>query len=359
MNYKFRELISNNDELFWIRLAAFLAFVIPIGMAPLIWFSNRDFPMISMFTGFWKLNFYLDLVIILGFVVCFLFFVFKPQWIAGIIVTVIYLFWIVLDQNRIQPFYFEIVFVVLALTQFKSGRQVAKQCLLLILIGTYFWSGVHKYNDVFFEKWLLGLENRIPYVPSWIKKCFTYAIPFLEAFFGVSLIFKNTRRIGVWLIAIMHLMILTTLTLSGTGFLIFPLTIFNVFTLFFLFYKQEDALFNKDFRKPKILFFSILVFVLPVFNFVGFYDHLPSFSYFSGKPKYAMVYFDEDTNLNNLPTSITKHILVHEGRNYIDFNYWSGNTIKVMVYPENRVYKKIQNYIDSYFDEPKTQLVYY
>ncbi|TWO31816.1 hypothetical protein E1J38_012115 [Seonamhaeicola sediminis] len=359
MNYKFRELISNHDELFWIRFAAFLAFVIPMGLAPSIWFSNRDFPLISVFSGFWRLNLYLDLLIAFVFVVCFLIFVFKPKWFAGILVGGIYLFWIILDQNRIQPFYFEIVFMVFALTQFRSNSQIAKQCVLIILIGTYFWSGVHKFNDVFFEKWLLGLENRIPYVPSWMKVCFTYTIPFLEASFGVALFFKETRRIGIWLIALMHLIILTTLVMDGVGFLIFPLTFFNVFTLFFLFHNKEDYFFSKNIKTPKILFFSVLVFVLPVLNFVGLYDHLPSFSYFSGKPKYAMVYFDKDTNLDKLPNSIRQFVLVHEGQSYIDFNYWAGSTIEVMVYPENRVYKKIQTYIDSYFDEPKTQLVYY
>ena len=227
------------DKLFWVRLFAFFAFLIPLVMSPRIWFSERLFPMIPVFDELPIPSFSMDVILISVFVLSFLTFVFKPTWKFGLPVVAIYIFWVLLDQNRIQPFYFEMIFMVMALTQFDKNPKVVKQCILLILVGTYFWSGMHKWNDLFFEKWANGLSKRIPFVPEWMRLLFTYPVPFLEASFGILLIFPKTRKAGIWLIAIMHTIILTTFIKGGYGYIVFPMTFFNVFVLFYLFYKSS------------------------------------------------------------------------------------------------------------------------
>src|SRR5690606_28931763 len=134
------------DKLFWVRLFAFFAFLIPMIVAPKIWFSYRLFPMIPIFDGLPIPSFYADIILMAVFLLSFLGFVFKPSWKFSLIILAIYLFWVMLDQNRIQPFYFEMMFMVLALTQFQENPKLVKQCILLILVGTYFWSGIHKWN---------------------------------------------------------------------------------------------------------------------------------------------------------------------------------------------------------------------
>jgi len=329
-------------------------------MSPRIWFSERLFPMIPVFDELLIPSFSIDVILISVFVLSFLTFVFKPTWKFGLPVVTIYIFWVLLDQNRIQPFYFEMIFMVMALTQFDKNPKVVKQCILLILVGTYFWSGMHKWNDFFFEKWANGLSKRIPFVPEWMRLLFTYAVPFLEASFGILLIFPKTRKAGIWLIAIMHAIILTTFIKGGYGYIVFPMTFFNVFVLFYLFYKSSFSpkeLFT--IKHPKSISLGLIAIVFPFLNFIGFYDHILAFSYFSGKPKYCKIYFNNPKDIEALPEHIRLNVKHELQDYYIDLNDWSGRTIGVIVYPEIRVYKKVQKHIDSYLKEPNTYLEYY
>ncbi|WCO02767.1 MauE/DoxX family redox-associated membrane protein [Psychroserpens ponticola] len=348
------------DKLFWVRLLAFLAILIPIVMSPRIWFSERLFPLISLFDGIPIPSYSIDIVLLSLFIISFLSFVLKPTWEFSMLIIGIYIFWILLDQNRIQPFYFEIIFMVLALTQFSNNPKRVKQCILLILVGTYFWSGMHKWNALFFEKWAFGLSKRIPFVPEWLRLAFTYAVPFLEASFGAFLIFPKTRTIGIWSIAIMHTIILTTFIKGGYGYIVFPMTFFNVFVLFYLFYKSAFS--PKDLFKinhPKVIALFLIAIVFPVLNLFGFYDHILAFSYFSGKPKYCKIHFNNPNDIEALPEHIKLNVKNEYQDYYIDLNDWSGRTIGVIVYPEERVYLKVKNYIDTYLDTPNTTIEYY
>ncbi|MBJ6368337.1 MauE/DoxX family redox-associated membrane protein [Snuella sedimenti] len=348
------------DELFFVRLFAFLAFLIPFILLPKVWFSKRMFPMIPLFEGIPVPNFMVDLVLIVSFFAFFFVFVFKPYWRLGIPIVLIYIYWALLDQNRLQPFYFEIVFMVFALIEFRNNPALSKQCILLILVGTYFWSGLHKCNMAFFEIWGNGLNKRIPFVPLWARQSFTYAVPFLEASFGVFLIFTKTRKWGIWLITIMHAMILTTFTIGGYGYAVFPLTLFNVFTLFYLFYNKEFSINDLiRIRKPKAIILFLIAIVFPFFNFFGFYDHILGFSYFSAKPKYCRIHFAKTEKINDLPDHIRINVREFNEEYYIDLNEWAGRTIGVMVYPEDRVYQKIQEHVNSYLETSNSHLEYY
>jgi len=157
--------IFKKDELAAIRLLAFIAYVSAMAMSWNLWFSVRNFPMISLFEGLPIPNSGIDILLIGTFISLFLLFIVKPKWNIGFPIILIYTYWALLDQNRLQHFFFEIIFVVFALSLFKNNTNAAKKCLLWIFIGTYFWSGIHKCNDLFFEKWLNGLNKRIPFIP--------------------------------------------------------------------------------------------------------------------------------------------------------------------------------------------------
>lgn len=355
---KFQNLKEN--KLFWVRVFAFFAFVIPMVVSPNIWFSERLFPMIPIFDGIPIPSFTSDVILISIFLLSFLAFVFKPIWKFGLPVIVIYVFWVILDQNRIQPFYFEMIFMVLALIQFNKNPKLVKQCMLLILVGTYFWSGMHKWNDLFFEKWANGLSKRIPFVPEWIRLIFTYAVPFLEASFGVFLIFSKTRKLGIWLITVMHVIILATFIKGGYGYIVFTMTFFNVFVLFYLFYKSSFT-FKDVFvpKHPQSFALLLIAIVFPFLNFLGFYDHILAFSYFSGKPKYCKIHFNNPKDIEALPEHIKQNVRQDSETYFIDLNDWSGRTIGVIVYPEERVYERVQAHIDAYLNTPNTYIEYY
>ena len=112
-------------------------------------------------------------------------------------------------------------------------------------------------------------------------------------------------------------------------------------------------------RHPKSISLGLIAIVFPFLNFIGFYDHILAFSYFSGKPKYCKIYFNNPKDIEALPEHIRLNVKHELQDYYIDLNDWSGRTIGVIVYPEIRVYKKVQKHIDSYLKEPNTYLEYY
>lgn len=349
-----------NDNLAIIRLLAFIAFFSSMLMTWSLWFSERTFPLVSLFDGIPAPNRNIDVVLIGVFISFFLLFIIKPKWSVGMPIILIYMYWSLLDQNRLQHFFFEIIFVVFALSIVNLKTITAKKCLLWIFIGTYFWSGMHKYNEVFFDKWLNGLNKRIPFVPYWMRVCFTCSVPFLEAGFGLMLLFVKTRKIGIWLIAIMHFIILVTFLKGGFGYAVIPLMVFNVLTLFLVFYKSKittKQLFTID--SPKIIAIYLITVLLPLSNLFGFYDHILAFSYFSGKPKYGRIHFNNKFETEQLPSHIKNIVREYNGDYYIDLNEWSAYTIKVMVYPETRVYHKLKVYIDKHLEDPNTHLEFY
>ena len=352
--------VFKKDKLAVIRLLAFVAYVSAMSMSWNLWFSERTFPLVSLFEGVPVPSTSIDVLLIGAFISLFLLFIVKPKWSIGVPVILIYIYWSVVDQNRLQHFFFEIIFVVFALSIFKDKPKTAKICLLWIFIGTYFWSGLHKYNDLFFDKWLNGLNKRIPFIPYWMRISFTYAVPFLEASFGLLLLFVKTRKIGIWLIAIMHLIILITFLKSGFGYAVIPLMTFNVLTLFIVFYSSTinvKALFAIDSFKVVVIY--VITILLPFTNLFGFYDHILAFSYFSGKPKYCRILFDNELETQKLPEHIQEVVREYQGYYYIDLNEWSASTIKVMVYPEIRVYKEIKKHVDGYLENSNTHLEFY
>lgn len=353
-------LFFKRDKLAIIRLFAFIAFMLAMFMSWNVWFSDRAFPMIPYFEGLPVPNYFMDVLLISSFSILFLFFVIQPKWTIGLPIILIYSYWVLLDQNRIQHYFFELIFAVFALSVFKNDDKTVKKCLLLIFIGTYFWSGIHKYNDLFFEKWLNGLNKRIPFVPYWMRVSFTYAVPFLEALFGIFLVFIKTRKLGIWLIAIMHLIILATFLKDGFGYVVIPLMAFNVFTLFYVFYNSTLS-FQQLFTitVPKVGLMFLIVIIFPLGNLFGVYDHLLAFSYFSGKPKYCRIHFENKKVIEQLPKGVLKNVREFQGSYYIDLNEWAARSIGVLVYPEIRVYEKVQKHVNNQLETSNTTLSFY
>ena len=321
-------------------------------MTPNLWFGARDFPMTPLFDWIPVFPTTLDLFPVLVFAGLLMLFIFRPTKLIGLSIVLLYVYLAMVDQTRIQPFFFEIIMIIFAMTLFSKDVKYVNQCILLIFIGTYFWSGIHKANSDFFTKWMLGMNNRIGFVPEQLRALFTISIPILEATFGVFLIFRKTRKFGVLLIALMHAIIVTTLFVEGYGFVVLPLTFFNVATLFILFYNSNlsvKEIFRFNHLKPILVF--LLAIVFPIFNFFGYYDHLLSFSYFSGKPKYCRIWLTNHSDYKKLPKNISSYMYEWEGSYYVDLNYWSQESLGVGVYPEIRVYEKINQQFQKILED--------
>lgn len=343
----------------WTRLLLIVCFAIPFAFSFPVWFSKRDFPVTPIFN--WSIEFgqTIDFVFLSMFALFAFWFLLKERGKGGFFFFIMYVVFCILDQTRIQPFFFEIAILVLFYYLFRNYFKHFKIALLILMAGSYIWSGLHKINPTFFELWLGGLNKRIPFIPLFLRKVITYGIPILEMTFGLALLFKSTRKLGILLLAIMHSMVIVTLLLDGSGFTVLPLNIINVLLLIMLCYRLDWNILKLKSSNLKLKIIALYALVLPSLNFVGLYDHLLAFSYFSGKPSYANIVFNDSKDVDKLPLKLQEVTRTYNEVDYINLNEWSVKYVNVLCYPEERVYIYLQNYIESITGKNTTTLQHY
>ncbi len=336
-----------------------IAFITSIIMKPALWLSDTSFPLVPIFDNFPNPSMLVSKIVLVFFLVLLLlFFISQKKLIAILLLSLVtYLF--IIDINRLQPSFY-IMALLLFCYAFQESSKFSNHLVLLLFAAVYFWSGVHKLNIYFLDVWLNGLNNRIPFVPYFLRVGFTYSIPILEASFGLSLLFKTTRKIGCLLLILMHLIILTAFFFMKTGSNVVPINLLMIGILFTVIYSVNDS-FNDiiPFSSQKAILI-IVVWLLPFTNFLGFWDHFVSFSIFSGKPKYAYIVINDAKLEKELSKSFKPYIMDYNNQKIISISGLAYDKKGIMIYPETRVYEKIKDYFDSFSsakDKKATTLV--
>ncbi len=343
----------------WVRLLLVIGFTIPFLLSFPVWLSKRDFPVTPLFIKPIEFNYYIDIALIVLLFTCAVWFILKEKGRGGLYFFILYVLLSILDQTRIQPFFFEIAILVFFYYLFRNNFEKFKIAFLLLMAGTYIWSGLHKANPTFFDLWLEGLNKRISFIPLYLRQVITWAVPFLEMSFGLALLFNKTRKIGIVLLAIMHAMVLITLAIGGAGFTVIPLNVLNVLLLFMLCYNMDWNVVRLKTSDYKIKIIAVYALLIPSLNLIGLHDHLLSFSYFSGKPSYCNIVFSNKEDINKLPQKIIDITRVYEDAYYINLNEWSVKYVNVLCYPEDRVYVYLQEYLETFTGSNSTTLQYY
>lgn len=237
--------------------------------------------------------------------------------------------------------------------------------LILIFIATYFWSGIHKLNEIFFEQWMHALVKHFSFISESILLAFTYAVPLLEAILGVLILSNKTRRLGVFGIVLMHSIIIVMLLYLGYGFNVIPWNVQNILSVLIIFWTLKTTSLtevftdSKSYQKGLIFIFT---FILPFSNLFGGWDHLLSFSFFTSKLDYYYIQIDASLK-DKLPKNVQKYYRTNEYITVLYLNEWAGDVNKVLLYPQPRVAKKVEQYLLSFADNTTiknpTKLVIY
>ena len=217
-----------------VRLLLILSFTIPFILSLPVWFSKRGFPVTPLFFEGIEFNRYFDIGLLIVFGLFAIWFLIKEKGSGGLFFFMTYVGFCVLDQTRIQPFFFEISILILFNYLFRNDFEKFKIAFLILMVGTYIWSGLHKINPTFYDFWLGGLNKRVPFIPLSLRQTMTYSIPFLEMSFGISLLFDRTRKLGIYLLTVMHFLVIVTLMIGGISLMVVPLNLINVLLLFML-----------------------------------------------------------------------------------------------------------------------------
>jgi len=344
-----------------VRIFAILGFLAAMAYTPKLWITNSGFPKIPRFDFIPIPQSPWDYIFSIGLIVLLIAFLFKPKKYIGISIVLLYFYLAMVDQNRLQPYFYESILVILVVSYLRKNRKnttIIMHCLMLIFIATYFWSGVHKFNANFNAQWMHALNKHFSFIPEIIRTSFTYSVAVIETLMGIFLLFNKTRKLGVIAIVLMHVTIVSTLIWLGYGFNVIPWNLQNILSVIVLFwaYQSETDLeiFLKfyDLKKALILF---MVFILPTSNLFGFWDHLLSFSFFSSKLNYYYVEILDDDLYKKLPDNIKQYEQQFDGKHTIYLNSWAGAVNQVLLFPEDRVAKKVEKYIQSFADNPNKE----
>lgn len=272
-----------------------------------------------------------------------------------------------LDQNRWQPWQYQYMITLLIFIIHFNNAQKIVAWAMLICATTYFYSGLQKFNLGFLTiVWQDAFLHKFFKLPMHIVNNkylanIGYAIPILEVYFGLSFFFAATKKIALYLLVAMHLVILT---LIGPLGLIFNLIVWpwNALMLYYLLHfiatRQFDALNIRDLLNSSTLTIAIVWCIFPMLNFLGYWDYFMSFSLYSGRIPNMEICVQ-----NQVPKELDKYFhltpspKICNGQQGVNIQVWGMEEILVPPLPQVRVYKKVKEVLQKKY--PTMQANYY
>jgi uncharacterized membrane protein YphA (DoxX/SURF4 family) len=273
-----------------------------------------------------------------------------------------------LDQNRLQPWAYQYLFVVLVFIVNTKTQRLVPVVLSFILACTYFYSGVGKLNEGFLQtiwtKMLLELFLKVPphiALQGWVHYCGLF-IGIFELISGAALLIARTRKIAAWMLILMHLFILLFLGPFGLRYnvIVWPWNLVMIAYLYLLFLRKETTEIH---FKSIFISWNKLAFIcwgiLPALNLFGCWDNYLSSGIYSGKLPRMLICVKDTSKCKPLQKFCQKDIKNScNGNPMIDLQYWAISETRLAPYPEVRVYKKIQHKLEQQYPAAGFSFIY-
>ncbi|MBX2969761.1 MAG: hypothetical protein KF803_10360 [Cyclobacteriaceae bacterium] len=338
-----------------IKVSVLIAFVIGILFSQKLWLNTgRLLPNLELFDSMPILSYQFDRILLLLFVVAGLIWVFSERRIIGWITIIALIIMLLQDQMRWQPWVYLYLLMLIPFL-FISNRNIDRIAILTtlqwIIAGVYFWSGVHKLNqsflDITFSQMtnVLGLNGN---THSWKK--LGYIIPIIELSMGLTLLIPRFRRVGLYTAILTHIIILFYLSPVALNHnsVVYPWNVAMIVLLYLLFgdrpQKIPVTVSKVNFNLLKLVP-VLFVWVFPIFNFFGYWDHYLSFSLYSDKtPKfYIAIEANEIHKIDKRFENYFAKIEGLQGGQIIDVDKWAYSELNVPFYPEMRLFRKLSS----------------
>jgi uncharacterized membrane protein YphA (DoxX/SURF4 family) len=324
------------NRLRWVVIAGLLA---GLALSPKLWLSDRSYPQTPIWSGLPGIPPPFDRVVYIALLLSLLASAVKPKatWVFLGLAAVLVAF----DQSRLQPWFYQYCFMLLALSSPAVGGNVCR----LIICSIYFWSGMQKLNGGFAADAFPWLVEPLKVVPVWLG----LAVPFLEAGLGIALLYKRTRRPAALFAICMHAAILLAIGPFGHNHntVVWPWNIAMAASVFLLFW-NDDFVWPKHGWLPRAVL--VLFAIAPALSFAGLWDHYPSWALYSGNRNEGDFYFS-DAVYDKLPDAVQDYV-TDEGPNRAGLNIgeWSFGELNVPAYPEVRIYRQVLRSLCRYGD---------
>jgi hypothetical protein len=362
--------ISKNKRFTYIKWITLFFLIIGFALSPKLWVGERIFPLIPVFDCLDKIPDFISTGLFYSLILIFVIHCFtNNKWL--LLIGLLLLFFVILqDQNRFQPwvFIYMLFLFPLCLTSFLNlSTTMLLTIFQIILICIYFWSGIHKINDNFIEIVYYDILTQFFGIhdTALIQQLlpFGYIIPAIEIAIAIGFIVPKWRNIALILSILTHLFIILYLSPVGTGrnYIVLPWNLAMILLDVTVFYKNQHR-WEINFPTTQWLFYGYAFFlgVMPIFNFVGYWDDYASFSLYSQKNKIFYIAIS-DEHLSKFNAQFDNYLVDFEpdvtGGEYIDVTKWAFQELKVPVYPEYRVFRKIMKHFCRY-DIPEDDLMF-
>ncbi len=348
-------------RLLWLKIVTVVAFCAGLALSPHLWIGPRSYPPAPVLAvlppdGGAAQVLYAALFVLAAAILI----VPRPRILIVIFAAIVALFCLA-DQTRWQPwvFLYEVLLVTLALFSWRPDDAAGATCTLnvarLAIAGTYVWSGLQKLNGNFADiefPWIVApITDLVPATRGFLHAC-GFAVPFVQAGFGIGLMTRRFRAVSLALAVAMHLFILAMFGPAGQDWnaVVWPWTaamaVFDVILFAGADVAPGDILLPRRNGRPPWYaawhaFALALFLALPALSLVNLWDSFFSAAVYSGNVTEAQIYAT-DAAKAALPAPIAKY-LVHAGpdTNVINMQRWAIEDLNVTTYPETRVFRAI------------------
>ena len=274
-----------------LKITVCLGLLAGLLLSPRLWLSVRNYPLTPVLPVLRPIPPPFDylvfaaMILLLGLIVV----IPKP---ARIIATFVVLAigYALFDQSRWQPWFYQYVFMLMAIGF--SREDSAVQTCRLIVAGIYFWSGIQKLNPAFAHdtfSWMLApLASSIP------TAGLAFAAPIVESAIAIGLLTRRFRNLAVLVALAMHAFILASIGPFGHNHnrVVWPWNVAMGVLVIQLFWHKEfgvrDVFWGNRqvFQRLALLLFA----VMPAFSLVNLWDSYRSFALYSGNQRKATIY---------------------------------------------------------------------
>ena len=255
---------------------------------------------------------------------------------------------------RWQPWvYLYLLMLVPYLTQSRKdhNKRLVLICLQMIVAGVYVWSGIQKFNPNFLDGTFAPMITGFGGLKVETWRMAGYAIPLLEFLTGIFLLIPQLRKIAVFSALVIHILILIYLSspvVLNPNSVVYPWNVAMLCFVYLLFWDVKDNLFitvREIWSNVLIASVVILVWIIPVFNLFGYWDHYLSFSLYSNKPSRFFIAVEEG-ELHKIDKRFTNYfaeISGIQGGQIIEVDKWAYSELNTPFYPEMKSFKKLSS----------------
>ena len=334
-----------SKEVLLLKILAFVWFFTKIYTYKL-WISDRFTPTIPVFEFLNNIPNYVHLGLLIASLLSLILIFFRPFSKKYLVFFLFFeIFSCLQDYSRWQPWEYEYLLIFFIFIFAKNQKHILK-LIALLLIATYVISGLHKINGGFlFLVWeSMILFNFLKYDLNQRSLFVHYAgiiIPIIEISIGLGLLLFKNKKLFIFSAITMHLFVIYMLSPLGINYnhVVIPWNFLLIIFIIILFNDEEYSLRFNEFYKFDFIF-VLLVCILPLLNFIEYYDDALSFNLYSGKNKFLVIQIENiedypELEINQSSNRTFKN-LPKNAPLYI--NSMAMDEMKVAIYGEDRAF---------------------